>query len=149
MTTQREIRNNCDVSARVVAIAAATTLTLHGHEGRICYVSGTTTITLPPALGTGAKYTIVHAAAAQAVTVDAAGTDVFKGNVMGVGDDASTTGNAEGWTATTQTKYITNGTTTGGVAIGDFIEVVDVASGVWFIKGQISQSGTEATPFAA
>jgi hypothetical protein len=145
MTTQREIRNNCDVSARVVPIAAATTLTLQGHEGRICYVSGTTTITLPPALGTGAKYTVVHADAAQAVTIDADGTDVFNGVLGQVGADAS----AVNWAATTQTKYVTNGTTTGGVNVGDWIEMIDVLAGVWFIKGAISQSGAEATPFAA
>ena len=42
-----------------------------------------------------------------------------------------------------------NGTTTGGVNKGDWIELEDIASGVWGVAGTITGSGTEATPFSA
>ena len=42
-----------------------------------------------------------------------------------------------------------NGTTTGGVAIGDFIELIDIATDKWLVFGHTTTSGTEATPFSA
>ena len=147
MTTQREIRNVADNSARVVTVAAATTLTMQAHSGRIVYVTGDRTITLPPATGSGAHFTIVGGSAAQSLTVDADGTDVFNGLVFVGGDDSTNV--AEYFEATTQTQIATNGTTTGGEQVGNWFEMYDVASGIWWVRGMISATGTEATPFAA
>ena len=42
-----------------------------------------------------------------------------------------------------------NGTTTGGVSIGDEITLIDIASNQYMVKGILTASGTEATPFSA
>jgi hypothetical protein len=51
--------------------------------------------------------------------------------------------------AATSDTITLNGTTTGGVSIGDWVEIVDVASGVFAATGLTTSSGTEATPFSA
>jgi hypothetical protein len=42
-----------------------------------------------------------------------------------------------------------NATTTGGVQIGDWIELTDIASNTWMVYGYTTTSGSEATPFSA
>ena len=42
-----------------------------------------------------------------------------------------------------------NATTTGGVQIGDWVELTDVASNTWMVYGYTTTSGSEATPFSA
>ena len=145
MTTQREIRNVCDVSARVVTLTADTTLTLQAHEGRILWCVGDFTITLPTSVGNGARYTICHGSAAQSLQIDTIGTDAFKGMLMAKGADEANVN----WAATTETRILTDGTTDGGELVGDWYEMVDVVTGTWWIRGFTSQSGTEASPFDA
>jgi hypothetical protein len=41
-----------------------------------------------------------------------------------------------------------NGTTTGGVSIGDWVEFEDILGTGWAVRGVVNQSGTEATPFS-
>ena len=41
------------------------------------------------------------------------------------------------------------GTTTGGAAIGDWVELVDIATNQWAVRGQLTHSGIQATPFSA
>jgi hypothetical protein len=41
-----------------------------------------------------------------------------------------------------------NGTTTGGIA-GSYVEIIDVATGVFFVRAALIGSGTVATPFSA
>ena len=38
---------------------------------------------------------------------------------------------------------------TGGVSIGDEITLIDIASNQYMVKGILTASGTEATPFSA
>ena len=46
-------------------------------------------------------------------------------------------------------KNTDDGTTTGGVSIGDYVELEDIKSGVWGVTGHVTGSGTEATMFSA
>ena len=148
MTTQREIRNVADNSSRVITVAAAITLDMQTHSGRIVYVTGEDrTITLPPAIGSGAHFTIVGGSADQGLTIDADGTDVFKGTCFAVDTDSAD--NSEGFYAAAQTQISTNGTTSGGEYVGDVWEMVDVAAGIWWVKGRTTCTGTLVTPFAA
>jgi hypothetical protein len=72
-------------------------------------------------------------------------TDNFQGSIA-VNLDAST---AEAFKTASNSNTITiNGTTTGGVTIGDQIELVDIAAGVWAVTGSIIGSGSIATPFS-
>ena len=42
-----------------------------------------------------------------------------------------------------------DGTTTGGAAIGDYIELMDIAANQYVVRGNLTATGTEATPFSA
>ena len=51
-------------------------------------------------------------------------------------------------TAATDDTVTWNGTTTGGIK-GDSCELIDIASGLWWVRVMASATGTEATPFSA
>jgi hypothetical protein len=54
------------------------------------------------------------------------------------------------WPTAADSDTITlDGTTTGGVAIGDWIEVQDIVADKWAVRGVTTSSGAEATPFSA
>lgn len=79
--------------------------------------------------------------------IKTSGSDVMRGNVF----TNSTTDNpdlAQPWPAGGGTTITLNGTTTGGQAIGDSIELIDIAAGVWAVLGHTTTSGVEATPFS-
>lgn len=153
MTTQNEIRKVCDVSARLIHLPdAAITLNQHTHEGRTLLLTTATTmiVTLPQAVGSGARYKFIVEtirAAAGAYVIEA-GASEYRGTVFTLGDDS--TNNVEAFTVTDSDSFGTctlNGTTTGGVAIGDWLEFLDIAASVWAVTGFTNSSGTEATPF--
>lgn len=115
-----------------------------------------TVITLPAATGTGNKYkfliTVIATSNSHIVKV-ANATDFFVGAIWGVSDDPAT---VKGWiaansgTVSTNSDTVTlNRTTTGSVTVGEWIEIEDVATATFAIRGLITQTGTEATPFSA
>ena len=70
------------------------------------------------------------------------------GGVIFNTDDASNA--VQGFETAASSDTITlNGTTTGGVNKGDWVELEDIASGIWGVTGLLTGSGTEATPFSA
>jgi hypothetical protein len=74
----------------------------------------------------------------------AAGTNVMQG-VLSIATDVA------GVTCPTasDTDTITmSGSTTGGVR-GSMVELQDVASGIWMVRGSLVSTGSEATPFSA
>jgi len=78
-----------------------------------------------------------------------AGADVMQGTIVGASTGDSATDAARTWRAGTSDDTVTlNGTTTGGVDIGDWIEFEDITATAWAVRGFITQSGTEATPFS-
>lgn len=113
-------------------------------------------ITLPAATGTGNKFkflvTVLATSNSHKIQV-ASATDFFIGMITGVSDDPAT---VKGWIAANSGTVATNSdtvtlnrTTTGSVAVGEWIEVEDVATATFAIRGLIAQTGTEATPFTA
>lgn len=131
----------------VIAVTAATTLDDDAYAGRTINLNSTTgrAISLPKATGSGAVYTIFVGATVSSGnhTVVANGTDVIQG-VLNVATDIA------GVTIPTaaDTDTITmNGSTTGGVR-GSWLELQDVASGIWSLKGALVSTGAEATPFS-
>ena len=148
--TWTEINEVADMSGQVVAPATGDlTMTAALHGNRILYYDDADgTITLPAATGTGYKYTIILKTAFTGGTLQAASADdSFLGGINGVDDDSDA---AYAWKAETNDDTITgNGAATGGKA-GDLYEFVDVATGLFFVSGFITQSGaSEATPFSA
>lgn len=107
------------------------------------------TLTLPVAAATGRRYTIVIGTTVTSNSVvvrvaNAAGT--MTGLAVSAADGGAT---VNGWETAADSDTITfNGTTTGGI-LGDKIELIDVASGVWSVNVFSSSTGTEATPFSA
>jgi hypothetical protein len=75
-------------------------------------------------------------------------TDIFAGSI-GVNLDASTAETFMTVAGASASNTITiNGTTTGGVTIGDTIFLEDIQAGVWMVTGSIIGSGSVATPFS-
>lgn len=149
--TAAEVSRVADVSARMVTLSGSTSITEATHESKTCLLTGTGsafTQTLPAATGSGAKYRfVVGAVNTSNHVITTTGGDVFKGVII-----ANSTGDtpdlAQPWTSSANTIITLNGTTTGGQAIGDFIEVQDIAADTWAVRGVVSASGTEATPFS-
>jgi len=156
MPTQREIRNVADNSARnVTPVAASNTLELNQHSGRTILMNNAGTATayvLPAAVGSGGVYKFIVAAVntSNYVIACAANSDIFKGSIIGDSTGDAEPGSLVVWPsdATDDDDITLNGTTTGGVAIGDWVEVQDIASGVYAVRGFVTQSGTEATMFS-
>jgi len=131
-------------------IDAGATLTVNAsqHAGRAVRlnVAAGSVVTLPAATGTGNQYfflvTTTVTSNASIVKV-ANATDVMAG-IAAVG--ATTSGTFA--TAAASDTISMNGTTTGGI-IGSYIEVVDVASGIFRVAVYAVGSGTAVTVFSA
>lgn len=107
-------------------------------------------ITMPAALGTGAKIDVIVSVTATSnshiVKVGNA-TDIFQGIIAALSDAGAA---MLGWEAGAADDTITmNRSTTGTALVGHWLTFCDIKAGVWAVKGQIGQSGTEATPFSA
>jgi hypothetical protein len=71
---------------------------------------------------------------------------VFKGSII-IPSDAGDAVEAFEAGATDNTITL-NGSTKGGLA-GGHVEVIDVATNVWFVRGVSAGTGDEVTPFSA
>lgn len=135
-----------------VVLAVATSITRALHGGRTCRLTGTGSAfaqTLPAATGSGAKFRfeIGVVNTSNHVIQVANATDVMEGSILSCADGGDTT---VGWeTGATSDTVTLNGTTTGGSAVGDYVEVEDVAAGKWAVRGTTKSTGVEATPFSA
>lgn len=151
--TAAELNAVADVSGRVIDLdATSLTVTAATHGERIITLSHTaaaSTVTLPAATGTGNKYLFLVAAVNtnNHVIQVASASDVFEGMAMMLQDSADTSIGFE--TASDSDTITLNGTTTGGAAIGDRIEIIDYASGKFHVLAHLTGTGIEATPFSA
>lgn len=139
-------------SGSMVDLTATATMEKMAHEGRILAMNnaGTaTTFTLPPATGSGDVYHFVVKAVNTSnyvIAVDSSSATI-DGCIIGCADSGNS---VNGWEADSTDDTITlNGSTKGGVTIGDWVELIDIATNQWAVRGQITQSGSEATPFSA
>ena len=146
-----EIARVADVSTRIVPLAVSTAISEAAHEGRTVVMGGAgaaRTFTLPAASGSGARYRfVVGAVNTSNYLIKVTGDDTMDGSIVSLADGGDT---VVGWETASDSDTITlNGTTTGGVSIGDFVELEDIAADQWAVRGQTTSSGTEATPFSA
>jgi hypothetical protein len=128
--------------------AATLALTADAYNGEIVPVSKAdgTAITLPAATGSQAKFTVLISTtiSSNSTTLKVANsTDVM----VGTAAVSATTGTVYSTLAASDTITL-NGSTTGGVA-GSYIEVTDVAAGIWLVSAALVGSGTPSTPFSA
>ena len=133
------IRSNPPISITSSTI----TLSRHLHDNRplLLNASGGTTVSLPRALGTGARFYFVVKTASNANVISggtAAGAynSTFQGGVNqnDTGDTAAATNDFFPAAAGNNTYSPT--TVGGGGAVGDWIEFIDIATDTYQVSGQ-------------
>jgi len=141
----------------LVTLTADTTITNASHAGRILLMgevggNASATFTLPAATGTGAEFKfIVSVVNTSNYVIQVTGDDTIDGSVVVTNDTAAGgTASLISWPTVAATDTITlNGTTQGGVQIGDYLLLTDIATDQYTVSGLLNASGTEATPFSA
>ena len=138
-------------SSRLVTLTASRTMTDRDDDKLLLMgASGAAlTFTLPAASGSGLRYKFMVSVVntSNYIVAVANASDTIDGSMTSLNDSADT---MSGWETSATSDTITlNGTTTGGVAIGDWFEVIDIATNQWAVTGNTTSSGTEATPFSA
>jgi hypothetical protein len=137
------------VPALVNLTAATLAITSALHNGRTITVNKAdgSTLTLPAATGSGARFRIVVGTTITSVglVISPTGNDTMFGTVFGAQDGGVT---VEAWEAAAGNNTITlDGSTKGGLK-GDIIELEDIAADVWRVLGHVQQTGVQATPFS-
>lgn len=150
LATVAELNRAADVSTRVVNLAVSTSITEALHDGKIIVMGGAgsaRTFTLPtPVPGMRFKFVVGAVNTSNYLIKAAAGTQTIDGTILTRSDDAAA---VLGYTAGATDDTITlNGTTTGGAAIGDWIQLEALTTTQWAVSGVTTSSGTEATPFS-
>lgn len=144
---------NAGLGVAPVSLIATTPLTLAAHANRplLMGAAGSAlTFTLPAATGSGSRYLFVVSVVntSNYLIKAAVGTSLFTGMIIGQSATDSATDAARTWVAgASDDSLLLNGTTRGGVSKGDWIEFIDCSATQWFVRGFITQSGSEATPF--
>lgn len=131
------------------SLTASTTLDRHIHREAVNTLNAAAglTVTLPASAGSGDRYRIFVGTTVTSnsyIVQVANATDIIQGALAVTTDAAGVVIP----TASTSDTITMNGSTTGGVK-GSYIELCDVASGVWSVTGALVSTGTEATPFSA
>lgn len=154
LATTAELNRATDLSTRIVTITATGAITEIAHEGKTCLLAevggdAAVTLTLPAATGGGGRYRfVVDVVNTSGYVIKAAvGADVFLGSIIGNDGGALTTPLVWRAGATDDTLTL-NGTTSGGVFRGDWVEFEDISATGWAVRGVVDQSGVEITPFS-
>ena len=112
--------------------------------------AGGSTVTLPAATGSGVKYLFVVSAlattVAHVVQTVTSRADFIVGSL--VLSNANSTASIFNGIATSSNTITLNRTTTGSVTIGESFEIEDLASNLWFVRGNLTSSSTPVTPFS-
>lgn len=109
-------------------------------------------VTLPAATGSQVTFRLLVSVLATSnshVVQVANATDVMTGMCFGSRVDSGSA--VLGFAAQSTSDTITlNRTTTGSVSLGEWVEVKDIASGIWHTRGFLSATGAAfATPYSA
>lgn len=138
----------------IVTLTATDAITVAEHAGRILLMGevggdAAATFTLPAATGSGAEFQFIVSVVntSNYVIQVADATDTIDGSVILHQDSANTVASFN--TAADSDTITLNGSTKGGVSIGDEITLIDIATNQYMVKGVLTGSGTEATPFSA
>lgn len=150
--TGAELNRAADVSARIVNVTAATlTVTEAAHDGKVVTLNKADgqAVTLPAATGSGTKLHFILGTTVTSVgtTIKVAdATDVMTGTALLAQDAGDTAIMFE--TASTSDTITFNGSTTGGIK-GDSVELIDIATNLWWVRVVGSGTSGESTPFSA
>lgn len=138
--------------SQVVAVTASTlTLSIAAHHNKTVTLDRAAgiAVTLPDAIGSGARFTLVliTTVTSNSTTVKVPdANNTMTGTALLAQDAADTAVMFE--TAATTDTITFNGSTTGGIK-GDSVELIDIAADLWWVRVMGSATGTEATPFSA
>lgn len=136
----------------LVAAGATLTATRAAHNNKVILLdtAAGSVVTLPAATGTGSRYRFlikVIATSNSHIIKVANGTDIIQGIIAQLSDNSAA---MLGWIAGAADDTITlNRSTTGSITRGEYIEIVDVAAGLFTVTGLIAGTGSEATPFSS
>ena len=136
-----------------ITIVATDAITATEHANRKCYLgevggNAAVTLTLPAATGTGNEYRfIISVVNTSNYVIQVTGDDTIDGSVILHQDSANTVVSFN--TVAASDTITLNGTTKGGVSIGDELTLIDSLANQYTVKGVLTASGTEATPFSA
>lgn len=137
----------------VKTITATDSITEAEHAGRVNLLGevggdALVTLTLPAATGSGNRYTfIVSVVNTSNYVIQVDAVAVTMEGIAWVAQDGGDSVVAFETAATSDTVTL-NGTTTGGAAIGDRIEFIDMGTNQWHVMAWLTASGIEATPFS-
>jgi hypothetical protein len=151
--TSTEITRNNDVSTRSIAAGGTLTLTEATHEGKTILLNTLTgsVVTLPAATQVGMRFKFLVSVLATSnshIVKVANASDILQGSIAIA--DQDTAGTVTAWvTGATDDTVTLNRTTTGSVTRGEWIEVECVATNVWSVRGQLTNTGVAVTPFSA
>lgn len=135
-----EINRVTKVSGRLVAAGATLTVTVAAHGDKIILLDtlAGSVVTLPAASGSGARFTFLVSVAPTSnfhqVKV-ASAADFIAGSVNILDNDAAAQG-AFAADGAADDNIQLNGTTKGGL-VGDWLEMVDLKTNVWAIRGML------------
>jgi len=148
--TRGEVVRSLDWTARYVFLTATQTITYAEHEGRrlVMNAAGAAlTFTLPKCIGEGHRYYfVVGVVNTSNYVIAASSTDTFEGSLSNL---STSTDFMEGFDSGSADTTITlNGDAQGGFSIGDWVEVIDILTGVWAVRGMTdTNSASGTTPF--
>lgn len=131
-------------------VSSGASLTISSiHHGKTILQAAASAITLPAATGSGLRVRFVNLIAATTVTITANGAYLYGTLIMNT-DSAFQGGTlfTVGAAVSAGSTIITQDGTTRGGAVGDWIEIQDIATNKWSVHGILNASGTEATPFS-
>jgi hypothetical protein len=134
------------VNSTVTASTLAVTKALYNGQTINLSRAAGITVTLPAATGTNATYRflVTTAVTSNSYKIQVANaTDVIQGTI----NVAGTTGTPFGSLPASDTITM-NGSTQGGL-VGSYVEIIDIATGVFLVSGSSLGSGTVITPFSA
>ena len=134
------------VNSTVTASTLAVTKALYNGQTINLSRAAGITVTLPAATGTNATYRflVTTAVTSNSYKIQVANsTDVIQGTL----NVAGTTGTPFGSVPASDTITM-NGSTQGGL-VGSYVEITDIATGVFLTSGSLLGSGTVITPFSA
>ena len=137
-----------------LAIDVSVTPALHaGCTNLLGEVGGNAslTVTLPAATGSGHKYKfVVSVVNTSNYVIQVVGNDIMQGHIVTDSTSDAAASEVINWKTAADSDTITmNATTTGGVQIGDWIELTDILADTWMVYGYTTTSGDEVTPFSA
>lgn len=151
--TFTEVNRIADVSGRLISAGATLSVTEALHDGKTILLNSSSgsVCTLPASTGSGAKFRFkvsVLASSNSHIVKVANASDIIQGVLVLI--DTDTAGTVTGFASGASDDTVTlNRTTTGSVIRGEWLEFEDVASNLWLVSGQLSNTGSGGTPFSA